>query len=286
MMRKTLTTVALGSLVVLATGCATDRTALDRGIAYYRDGNYLFAAERFTEAIRQNPTLPAAYVNRGVARARLGRLDAAIDDYNAAIALDASDPAIYFNRGNALAAAGHYRPAADDFTRALELSPAFAKAWFNRGSAWAMAGQTESALKDWLHAIELESDPWARAAMRRSAGLESGSALAMAGTPTMAGAPTTATTVAPPPVPGTASGSIGLPPPATIAATPPVSPSASPTSPESVDARALAIRAVSRQLDGDQEGALRDLRAALAVERNPARRQALEDLLRRLETPR
>src|SRR5438067_5480460 len=26
--------------------------------------------------------------------------------------------------------------------------------------------------KDWVHAVEVESDPWARSAMRRSAGLE------------------------------------------------------------------------------------------------------------------
>jgi tetratricopeptide (TPR) repeat protein len=267
MIRKTLTTGALGCLVaVVAAGCATSARPLERGIAHYHDGNYFFAASEFNEAVRQDPRSVEAYVNRGVARVRLGRLNEAIDDYNRAIQLDNHDPEIYFNRGNALVAAGHYAPAIEDFTRAVEMSPVYAKAWFNRGSARALTGQTEAAMKDWLHAIDVEGDPWARGAMRRSAGLERGPAVATAGVPT------TASTVAPPP------------PPATLAATPPAAPAASPPTPRSVDARALATRGIGRHLDGDRAGALQDLRAARDMETDPGRRASLENLLRMLET--
>jgi tetratricopeptide (TPR) repeat protein len=275
MMRKKSVIGALGCAAVVAAGCATTPTALERGIGYYHEGHYLFAADEFSEAIRLDPNLASAYVNRGVARVRLGRLTAAIEDYNRALALQPDDAATYFNRGNALVAAGHPVPAIADFTRAVELSPVFAKAWFNRGSARALAGQTDGAMLDWLHAIEVESDPWSRAGMRRSAGLEPGSAVTSEGTPT------TAATVAPPPAPGTATAAVPVLPPGTPAGTP----AASPPSPES-DARALAIRAFSREVDGDREGALRDLRAALAVETDPARRRSLEALLRRLDAPR
>jgi tetratricopeptide (TPR) repeat protein len=250
MMRKTLTTTALGTVVALVAGCATAAGPFERGMAHYNNGQYFFAAHEFSEAVRQNPNSAAAYVNRGVARVRLGELNAAIDDYNRAIALKPDDPAIYFNRGNALVAAGQYALAIEDFTRAVGLSPVFAKAWFNRGTAHSMLGQSEAAMRDWLQAIELETDPWARAAMRRTAGLDP------------------------------------LPPPATVAATPPVAPAASPPSPQSIDARALATRAISRELDGDHEGALQDLRAALAIEQDQARRASIETLLRLLETPR
>jgi tetratricopeptide (TPR) repeat protein len=272
MMRKTLTTVALGGALAVAAGCTTTTTALDRGIAYYREGQYLFAANEFNQAVRDNPTWAAPYVNRAVARVRLGRLDTAIDDYNRALALDAKDPAIYFNRGNALVAAGQYGPAIEDFTRAVELSPVFARAWFNRGSARALVGQREPAMQDWLHAIDLEGEPWARAAMR-SAGLEPSTVVSSLGTPT------TAATVAPPPSPGMATAAVPL--------SPPVAPSTAPAaSPASIDARTLAIRAISREVDGDHEGALTDLRAALAIEPDPARRQSLEALLRKLEASR
>jgi tetratricopeptide (TPR) repeat protein len=277
MMCKTLFPGILGGLAALVAGCATSAGPLDRGIAHYRDGNYFFAASEFSEAVRQDPRSVDAYVNRGITRVRLGRLNEAIDDYNRAIQLDNHDPAIYFNRGNALVAAGHYSPAIEDFTRAVELSPVYARAWFNRGSARALAGQTEAAMKDWLHAIDVESDPWARAAMRRSAGLEGSPALAAVGVPT------TASTVAPPPAPGTATDAVPLPPPATVAATPPVAPAASPRTPQPVDARALATRGVSRHLDGDRLGGLQDLRAARDLETDPVRRASLEELVRMLE---
>ena len=279
MMRKSLTITALGVVAALAAGCAMASGPFERGVAQYNDGRYFFAADEFSEAIREHPT-SAAHLNRGVARVRLGELNAAIDDYNRAIQLRPSDPAIYFNRGNALVAGGQYGAAIEDFTRAVELSPVFAKAWFNRGTARAMAGQEEAARRDWLHAIETETDPWARGAMRRSAGLESLPAIAGVGTP--AGQPTTVGTVAPPPPPGMATAGVALPPPATQVATPPASEAASPA-PPALDARALAVRAIGRDLDGDRIGAVQDMRAAVSAEQNPARRATLESLLRLLE---
>jgi hypothetical protein len=253
-------------------------------VAHYNNGQYFFAADEFSAAIRRNPNLAAAYVNRGVTRMRLGEINAAIEDYNRAIELTPSDPAIYFSRGNALVAAGLYGPAVEDFSRALELSPAMAKAWFNRGTARSLAGQPETAMRDWLHAIEIEPDPWARAAMRRSAGMESQPAAAAVGAP--GDVPTTVNTVAPPPPPGMGTAAVPLPPPATVAATPPVAPAAWPPSAQTIDARAKATRAISRELDGDHKGALPDLRAAVTLEPDSTRRASLESLLRLLEQPR
>ena len=287
-MRNTLTMLVAGCVVAAAAGCATTPSALDRGIAHFRAGQYFFAADDFNDAVRQNPSSVAAYVNRGITRVRLGELNAAIEDYNRAIQLAPGDPDIYFARGNALVSAGQYLPAIDDFTRAIELSPQSAKAWFNRGTARSLLGQSDTAMKDWLHAIDVETDPWAKSAMRRSAGLEAQPAVAAA-TPVV-GQPTTAGTVAPAPKPGMGTAALPLPPPATLAATPPASPAASPppssVSAPAIDARALATRAISRELDGDHDGALADLRTALTMEPDPARREHIQGLLRLLESPR
>jgi hypothetical protein len=78
---------------------------------------------------------------------------------------------------------------------------------------------------------------------------------------------------------------VPLPPPETVAATPPVPPAASPPSMQ-IDARAMATRAIGRELDGDRFGAIQDLRAAIVLEPDPARRASLEGLLRLLEQPR
>jgi hypothetical protein len=56
--------------------------------------------------------------------------------------------------------------------------------------------------------------------------------------------------------------------------------------PEAMDARTLANRAISRELDGDPAGALDDLRAAQAKETDPARKASIANLIRLLERPR
>ena len=58
-----------------------------------------------------------------------------------------------------------------------------------------------------------------------------------------------------------------------------IEPEPSLTPPAAIDARALATRAMSRDLDGDRPGAIADLRAALEVEQDPGRRTAITGLL-------
>jgi len=53
-----------------------------------------------------------------------------------------------------------------------------------------------------------------------------------------------------------------------------------------LDSRALAARGLEKELQGDHEGALADLRAALAVEPDPERQQGIRNLLRLLDAPR
>ena len=53
-----------------------------------------------------------------------------------------------------------------------------------------------------------------------------------------------------------------------------------------LDSRALAARGLEKELRGDHEGALVDLRAALAVEADPERQQGIRNLLQLLDTRR
>jgi hypothetical protein len=54
---------------------------------------------------------------------------------------------------------------------------------------------------------------------------------------------------------------------------------------EALDARTLANRALSREIDGDRPGAIADLRAAIVKESDPERRAGMQHLLRLLQTP-
>ena len=68
----------------------------------------------------------------------------------------------------------------------------------------------------------------------------------------------------------------------------PGAPAAGPDAPaaDSGAGRELARRALDRELAGDHTGALADLKSALALETDPGRRAALQDLLRMWEEAR
>lgn len=285
-MKRTFVSTAALSLTALGfAACVTSSPRGEEGRVAYEAGNYLAAADAFTENIRLHPRSAAAWNNRAVARVRLGDLNGAVRDYNRAIELSPSDAELYFNRANALVAAGQYPEAIQDYDRAITLVPSYARAVFNRGTAYALAGQPDAARRDWLSAIQLEPDPYAKSAMRRSAGLDGATGTAVASVAPV-GQPTTATTIAPAPPVGIRPGAPPLPATPPGALHPNVAASQPAASPMAIDARALATRAISRHLDGDHAGSLQDLNAAHALEPDPARREAIARLIRLLETPR
>ena len=70
------------------------------------------------------------------------------------------------------------------------------------------------------------------------------------------------------------------------AAAPPAPAAAAPALPaQASDPQSLATRALDKELGGDREGAIADLRAAVAGEKDPARRRNFQNLLRLLEGP-
>lgn len=245
------------ALVMPACAAVTMDDPLDRGVQAYHEGRYEQALFEFDAAIGQNPTA-AAFGNRGTALARLGDLAAALVDYNRAIQLAPDDPVAYVNRGNAHVLAGAFDRAVADFSRAIELSPRHARAYYNRSTARRLAGDPQW-LDDLLVAAELETDPREKARMRRrldpAAALETSPLVASPATP-------------PPPA---------LPPPGLES--PPVAAPPAISGQAGMDARVLATRGLSRAIDGDRAGAVADLRAALALERDPARRARIEALL-------
>jgi tetratricopeptide (TPR) repeat protein len=280
--------VAVAGMLV---GCSVASPSMERGTALYQDNQYATAADAFTDALIDDPTSAAAWNNRGAARLRSGDVNRAISDFNRALELSPRDADIYYNRGNALVAAGQYQNAIADYTRAIELDPGFARAVFNRGTAFALLGRRDVAQADWTRAIALEPDPSTKSTMQRSAGLGVPPAVISAVTPNVYPANVVST-----PAPGAGAGTVPIArTPSPITATPPVPPAALPqlvapgspsASPQALDARALASRAIGRELDGDHAGAMLDLRAALALEPDPTRQVSIVRLMRLLEASR
>jgi tetratricopeptide (TPR) repeat protein len=281
-MSRLLSVVGLTVAVTLA-GCVTVSDPFDRGVALYRDGNYAGAIAAFTLSISRSPGVAASYTNRGVARVRAGDVSGALADYTQALQLAPGDAETYFDRGNAYVLAGDHVSAIADFTRAIELAPGYARAYFNRGTARARVGDRAGALLDWHAAIDMERDPWARAGMERSAGMDVSPAAAVPLTPA---APPPDGILAPPqPLVALPPGA-AAPPPPVMSAQAAAAPVLTPMPAQDMDARSLANRAISREIDGDHPGAVADLSAAILKESDPARRASMEHLLQLLQSPR
>jgi Flp pilus assembly protein TadD len=262
-------------LVPLVSACAAPTGTVDRGLAHYREGNYQAALVTFDDAVRQAPRDAATWNNRGLARLRLGQTVAALGDLTKAIELSPADPELHFNRGNVYMTLGIDDHAIQDYNRAVALAPGYAKAYFNRGMARLRAGDRPGAEADWRYAIAFEPDATSQAAMIRTAGL---------GTPParVSVAAAAGTAPAPTAVPGAPAPTV--PPPtaeSSLSAMPAFGERLVP--PDSVDARVLTLRAMSRELDGDRAGAIADLRQALTKEQDPAQRAVIERFLRSVE---
>ena len=246
---------------LLLSACATQgATAFYDGVRLYREGFYASSRDAFDSAVRENPRNATYVNNRGVARARLGDLDGAVLDYTQAMQLTPTDAEIVFNRGNAYAAAGNLGAAINDFTTAVTLSPGYSQAYFNRGTMRAAVGDATGAVSDWQAAVDVERDPWTKAAMRRGTRLDY-----VYASPAMR--------------PGVANPSA-----AAIAPPAPTTPDA--LSAQALDVRALVARAMAREVEGDRPGAVADLRVAVMMETDGARRARIDNLLRSLEASR
>ena len=90
-------------------------------------------ADRFTQAITQDPTNAANYVSRGMARTSRKDYDGAIQDFTKSIELDPKDPTAYSGRGLAFQKKNDLINAQKDFNEAIRLDPKLASAYRNRG---------------------------------------------------------------------------------------------------------------------------------------------------------
>lgn len=90
-------------------------------------------ADRFTQAIKDNPTNPEVYVNRGMALSNRGDFDGAIRDFTKALELDPQNAHAYNGRGLAYQKKNDLVAAQNDFNEAIRLDPELASAYRNRG---------------------------------------------------------------------------------------------------------------------------------------------------------
>jgi len=163
----------------------TAGTFLDRGIMFASRGEYQKAIADFTEAIRLNQDMSAAYELRARALyASISEVSAvgndfgiiatisykdvrlspeqkltyeqAIADYTQAIRLDPDNTKSYFERGNVYDRQGDYEKAIADFSQAIKLNPNFPTIYTSRGISYSNKGDHDRAITDHTEAIRLD----------------------------------------------------------------------------------------------------------------------------------
>lgn len=164
-----------------------------RGISYFKIGEYLKAEEDFLAALEHNPENISIYANlanaaieandeekalnyidRGLEKAtgetkveflilkgnylyKNGKLAEAKEVYQEAYNLSKENPVILTNQASVMIEMGEYESAIEKCTMAIELNPEFMPAFFNRGIAYEMVKDTKQACLDWEEAFILGS---------------------------------------------------------------------------------------------------------------------------------
>jgi tetratricopeptide (TPR) repeat protein len=147
-----------GGTITLARKLTPRGRALERnqaGMALFQQGGYIAAIAEFTEALRLQPQLAAAYTNRGIAYSHLDRLEEALADLNTALRLvpDLRDALAW--RGQLWLRKGDSDKALTDYNAALRIDPAHQGVLTQRALLWARRRDYVRALEDCNRAMAL-----------------------------------------------------------------------------------------------------------------------------------
>jgi len=112
----------------------------------------------YSQAIRLDPSNPAAYSNRGIAKDDLKQHQAAIADYNEAIRIDPKYAQAYYNRGIAKVKLEQHQAAIADYNEAIRIDPKYAQAYYNRGISLLALKCMDEARSDLQTALRLAQE--------------------------------------------------------------------------------------------------------------------------------
>jgi tetratricopeptide (TPR) repeat protein len=132
---------------------------ISRGTGYLRfRGNYDLGLADFSEAIRLDPKIVAAYAGRAASYVRKGNLDLALKDLNEGLRLNPNNAAVHNGLGLYHMAKGEYDSALVDFNTAIRLVPQYLYAYSHRAEAYESNGDLAAALADFRVALGLDPD--------------------------------------------------------------------------------------------------------------------------------
>ncbi|MCL1969880.1 MAG: tetratricopeptide repeat protein, partial [Candidatus Bathyarchaeota archaeon] len=130
----------------------------NRGVEYYKKGNYDLAIEDFNAALRIKPNDYETLRYRGITYRNKGNYDRAIEDFNAALRIKPNDQDALIGRGLAYGLKDNHDRAIEDFNTVLKIKPNDQDALYWRGCVYYNKGNYDKALEDFNAAIRIKPD--------------------------------------------------------------------------------------------------------------------------------
>ena len=131
---------------------------MNRGNAWYHQGQFDKAIVDHTAAIRALPTFARAYLNRAMAHLAAGRQEPAVEDLGRAIMNDPEMPETYRTRAEIRLQLGQWAAAAEDCTLALARQPD-PDSWLFRGQARLRLNDIDGGISDIRQSLAMRNDP-------------------------------------------------------------------------------------------------------------------------------
>ena len=136
---------------------ATVEGRIDSGNTHFQNNEFTEAVADYTEAIKMQPDLAAAYSDRASAYIEIKEYDKAIEDANQAIKLKPDLPWAYAARASAYRNKGDLDHALADYEQLIKLQPEYAKGYFRRGEILEQRGDKQAAKADYQKAFDLST---------------------------------------------------------------------------------------------------------------------------------
>ena len=132
------------------------RPYINRGLAYYNQGNDAEAMSDYDKATEISPEFVYPYNYRGLIYARQGKVQKAVFEYNKAIGINPYYAEIYDNRGRAFLKLHNDAQALSDYNKAIEIDPEYLEAYVDRGQLYKSRGDLPQAKADHAKAVKID----------------------------------------------------------------------------------------------------------------------------------
>jgi len=128
----------------------------DRGVEFYKRGEYATAIDYYDKAIEINPGYKYPWYNKSVAFDALRKYEEAIECADKAIEIDPDYGQPWYSKGNCYDSLGKYEEALKCYDKALAIDPLFTGAWNNKASVLIELEKYEEATGCCNKAVELD----------------------------------------------------------------------------------------------------------------------------------